>query len=160
VLSGPWPSMRRRRCRSGICRVSLVGRLVLQLVIECTHGFPSGPKTTPLGSVFFSFSCCSTRWSCSGEASKGWGGNPVVISTAQRKRDKTGRYSSVMGISPSPQVSLTRRRRAVCSDLLLSLSEMQSVLIVNEVKRHRLARGSADLTGHGISGFGGDAGHV
>lgn len=69
-----------------------------------TYGFPSGPNTTPFGNVFFSLSClscCSTRWSCSGEASKGCGGNPVVISTAQRKRDKTGRYSSVMGISPS-----------------------------------------------------------
>ena len=56
--------------------------------VQERHGFPSGPSTTPFGKTFFSSS--STRWRCSGGASKGWAGNPVVISTAHKKRDKTG----------------------------------------------------------------------
>jgi hypothetical protein len=143
---------------SDICRVLLVRRLAT-LVIESTHGFPSGPRTTPLGSVFFSFSCCSTRWSCSGEASKGWGGNPVVISTAQRKRDRTGRYSSVMGISPSPSFSyLPPSSCGLFGPITKPGSDCSLCLpspgLVNEVTR--LCGSNRD----GISGFGRDAGDV
>lgn len=54
------------------------------------YGFPSGPSTTPLGSVC-GFSASSARIRCSGLASNGCGGSPVMFSIVQKKYCRMGK---------------------------------------------------------------------
>lgn len=54
-----------------------------------THGLPSGPRTTPLGS-FFGASSVGVAIAVAGSASAGCTGMPVVLSTTHRKWDRIG----------------------------------------------------------------------
>lgn len=63
-----------------------------------TYGFPSGPITTPLGTVC-GLSASSARMRCSGLASSGCGGSPVMVSIVQRKYCRMGKSMCVFGIS-------------------------------------------------------------
>lgn len=55
-----------------------------------TYGFPSGPITTLLGTVC-GLSASSARMRCSGLASSGCGGSPVMVSIVQRKYCRMGK---------------------------------------------------------------------